>query len=71
MDKLKTAQLEMLRRKMVETANQEQSLLHREVLHLSEMLDQMIINVQREKCAKRKSGLKQHYAREPEEAAVR
>ncbi|WP_081667277.1 aspartyl-phosphate phosphatase Spo0E family protein [Paenibacillus pinihumi] len=71
MDKLKTAQMEMLRGQMVDTANRKQSLLHREVLLLSEMLDQMIIKAQREKCAKRKSGLKDYYVREPEEAAMR
>ncbi|WP_270171703.1 aspartyl-phosphate phosphatase Spo0E family protein [Paenibacillus sp. SYP-B4298] len=55
MDKLGTAQLEKLRGQMVATATRKQSLLHREVLLLSEMLDQIIIKAQKEKCASRKT----------------
>lgn len=55
MDKLGTAQLEMLRGQMVAAATRKQSLLHREVLLLSEMLDQIIVKAQKEKCASRKN----------------
>ncbi|WP_082967663.1 Spo0E family sporulation regulatory protein-aspartic acid phosphatase [Paenibacillus oryzae] len=39
-------QLEQLRTEMVETALQEQSLLHRDVLVLSQSLDKVILRVQ-------------------------
>ncbi|WP_442050443.1 aspartyl-phosphate phosphatase Spo0E family protein [Paenibacillus sp. 2TAB19] len=43
--------MEQLRSKMVETALLRQSFLHREVITLSQRLDEMIIRVQREQAA--------------------
>lgn len=48
MEKL-LVQLEQLRTEMVETALQEQSLLHRDVLVLSQSLDKIILRVQIER----------------------
>lgn len=48
MDKQLLMQLERLRNEMVETAISEQSLLHRDVLMLSQSLDEIIVRVQSE-----------------------
>ncbi|RIX53425.1 aspartyl-phosphate phosphatase Spo0E family protein [Paenibacillus nanensis] len=50
MDKQLLAQLEELRSEMVETAiSEHNNLLHRDVLTLSQMLDEMIVRVQSER----------------------
>ncbi|MEF2244896.1 MULTISPECIES: aspartyl-phosphate phosphatase Spo0E family protein [unclassified Paenibacillus] len=46
MDKQFLLQLELLRHEMVETAMQEQNLLHHDVIQLSQSLDEMINIVQ-------------------------
>lgn len=46
MDKHILQQLELLRHEMVETAMQEQNLLHHDVIQLSQSLDEMINIVQ-------------------------
>ncbi|XEC92812.1 aspartyl-phosphate phosphatase Spo0E family protein [Paenibacillus tarimensis] len=53
MDKQCMKQLETLRGLMVDTANRKKTLLHTDVLTLSQLLDQMIVKVQTEKKAKR------------------
>lgn len=50
MDKQLLAQLEQLRNEMVETAiSEHNNLLHRDVLTLSQMLDEIIVRVQSER----------------------
>lgn len=49
MDKQLLMQLEQLRNEMVETAISEQDLLHRDVLVLSQSLDEIIVRVQSER----------------------
>ncbi|MCR2803078.1 aspartyl-phosphate phosphatase Spo0E family protein [Paenibacillus soyae] len=49
MDKQLLMQLEQLRNEMVETAISEQNLLHRDVLELSQSLDEIIVRVQSER----------------------
>jgi hypothetical protein len=49
MDKQLLMQLEQLRNAMVETAISEQNLLHRDVLVLSQTLDEIIVRVQSER----------------------
>jgi len=51
MDKQLLLQMEQLRSKMVETAHLKQNLLHRDVLIISESLDEIIIKVQVERKA--------------------
>ncbi|WP_020616747.1 aspartyl-phosphate phosphatase Spo0E family protein [Paenibacillus daejeonensis] len=54
MDKQWTMQMESLRKQMIDTALGKQSLLHRDVLRLSQTLDRLIVKVQAEKLAARK-----------------
>lgn len=54
MDKQWTRQMESLRKQMIDTALGKQTLLHRDVLRLSEALDRLIVKVQAEKLAARK-----------------
>ncbi|REK77314.1 aspartyl-phosphate phosphatase Spo0E family protein [Paenibacillus paeoniae] len=49
MDKQLLLQLEQLRNEMVETAISEKNLLHRDVLVLSQSLDEIIVQVQSER----------------------
>ncbi|GKU79616.1 aspartyl-phosphate phosphatase Spo0E family protein [Paenibacillus sp. L3-i20] len=49
MDKHLLLQLERLRNEMVKTAITEQNLLHRDVLVLSQTLDEIIVRVQSER----------------------
>ncbi|MFD0586838.1 aspartyl-phosphate phosphatase Spo0E family protein [Paenibacillus sp. GCM10027627] len=49
MDKHLLLKLEQLRNEMVETALTEQNLLHRDVLILSQSLDEIIVRVQSER----------------------
>lgn len=49
MDKHLLIQLEQMRNKMVEKAISEQNLLHRDVLLLSQSLDEIIVRVQSER----------------------
>ncbi|WP_084134581.1 aspartyl-phosphate phosphatase Spo0E family protein [Paenibacillus harenae] len=49
MDKQLLVQMEHLRDKMVETAILKQSLLHRDVISLSQSLDKIIVQVQEER----------------------
>lgn len=51
MDKRLLLQMEQLRNKMVETALSRQSLLDRDVLILSQSLDEIIVQVQSERLA--------------------
>jgi len=54
MDKQWTRQMESLRKQMIDTALGKQTLLHRDVLRLSQALDRLIVKVQAEKLAARK-----------------
>ena len=54
MDKQWTMQMENMRKQMIDTALGKQSLLHRDVLRLSQALDRLIVKVQAEKLAARK-----------------
>ncbi|MBD2846827.1 aspartyl-phosphate phosphatase Spo0E family protein [Paenibacillus sp. IB182496] len=56
MDTQWMAHLEGLRRKMIETATNKQSLLHRDVLRLSQALDRLIVKAQREQTAQMTPG---------------
>lgn len=49
MDKQVLAQMEHLRKKMIEAAQLNQSLQHLDVIMLSQSLDEIIIQVQRER----------------------
>jgi hypothetical protein len=49
MEKQTLVQMEHLRNKLVETAMLKQNLLHGEVISLSQSLDKIIIQVQRER----------------------
>ncbi|MCA0754481.1 aspartyl-phosphate phosphatase Spo0E family protein [Paenibacillus sp. N4] len=51
MDKQLLIQMEQLRSKMVEMAALKQNLLHRDVILLSQSLDEIIVQVQRERLA--------------------
>ncbi|WP_336786829.1 aspartyl-phosphate phosphatase Spo0E family protein [Paenibacillus sp. MMO-177] len=46
MDKLLLVEIEQLRGKMVEKAMKKKTLVHREVLELSQMLDELIVRQQ-------------------------
>lgn len=52
MDKQLLAEVETLRGKMVAAAVRQQNILHRDVLLLSQSLDQLILKVQTEKQAR-------------------
>ncbi|WP_274651715.1 aspartyl-phosphate phosphatase Spo0E family protein [Paenibacillus humicola] len=49
MDNLTSCRLESLRGQLVSTAMRENTFLHRDVLQLSQSLDQLIVKVQTEK----------------------
>lgn len=51
MDKQLLMQMEQLRDKMIETALLKQNLLHRDVITLSQTLDEIIMQVQEERRA--------------------
>ncbi|CAM3966055.1 aspartyl-phosphate phosphatase Spo0E family protein [Paenibacillus alkaliterrae] len=51
MDKQLLIRMEQLRNKMEETALLKQNLLHRDVILLSQSLDEIIVQVQRERYA--------------------
>jgi hypothetical protein len=55
MDKHLLAQMERLRGMMVATAIRKQNILHRDVLLLSQMLDQLIMKAQADKHARLKT----------------
>ncbi|MFD0958753.1 aspartyl-phosphate phosphatase Spo0E family protein [Paenibacillus chungangensis] len=55
MDKQLLLQLEELRNEMVETALIEKDLLHRDVLILSQSLDELIVQIQWERRPKRRA----------------
>ncbi|WP_141501001.1 aspartyl-phosphate phosphatase Spo0E family protein [Paenibacillus luteus] len=51
MDKQLLTQMEQMRKKMIEAALLNESLQHLDVIHLSQTLDEIIVQVQRERRA--------------------